>query len=100
MSFSPIVIGQTPIPTTDITPPSLPPSLATNNGASSTVQEQQAATATTKKLTFLGWGVLLLGLYALNGTSLGHEAIYYSLVLIVLFLFIYNYQAILKVLTK
>lgn len=53
-----------------------------------------------KQLTFLGWGVLLLGLYALNGTSLGHEAIFYSMVLIVLFLFIYNYQKILSVLTK
>lgn len=59
-----------------------------------------ASQATGKKLTFLGWGVLLLGLYALNGTSKGHEIIYLSLVLIVLYLFIYNYQTILGVLTK
>lgn len=53
-----------------------------------------------KKLNFLGWAVLLLGLYALNGTSWGHEIMFYSMVLIVLFLFIYNYKQILSKLTK
>lgn len=59
-----------------------------------------AAASTGKKLNFLGWGVLLLGLYALNGTTTGHEVLYLSLVLIVLYLFIYNYKSILGVLTK
>lgn len=53
-----------------------------------------------KKLNFLGWTVLLLGLYALNGTSAGHEIIFYSMVLIVMFLFVYNYQSILSKITK
>lgn len=53
-----------------------------------------------RKLNFLGWGVLLLLLYALNGTNMGHEILYLSMVLIVLFLFIYNYKQILPVLTK
>jgi hypothetical protein len=63
------------------------------------MNDQTTATAP-KKLNFLGWCVLLLALYAWNGTSIGHEVIFYSLVLIVLFLFIYNYKAIMKVLTK
>lgn len=52
------------------------------------------------KLNFLGWGILLLGLYAWNGTKIGHETIYYSLVLIVLFLFIFNYKRIMPAITK
>jgi hypothetical protein len=53
-----------------------------------------------KKLNFLGWGVLLLGLYAINGTSMGHEVIFYSMVLIIIFLFTYNYKRIMPILTK
>lgn len=53
-----------------------------------------------KKLNFLGWGVLLLGLYAINKSNMGHEVIFYSMVLIVLFLFTYNYKRIMPVLTK
>lgn len=56
--------------------------------------------ASTKKLNFLGWSVLLLGLYAINKTSTGHEILYLSMVLIVLFLFIYNYERIMPHLTK
>lgn len=52
------------------------------------------------KLNFLGWSVLLLGLYAINGTKTGHEIIFYCMVLIVLFLFVYNYQKIMPILTK
>jgi hypothetical protein len=55
---------------------------------------------TPKKLNFLGWAVLILALYAWNGTNIGHEAIFYSMALIVLFLFIYNYQSIFKAITK
>jgi hypothetical protein len=65
-----------------------------------TSNSPQAASSGGSKLTFLGWGVLLLGLYAFNGTSTGHEMIYYSMVLIVLFLFVFNYKQILAVLTK
>lgn len=53
-----------------------------------------------RKLNFLGWGVLLLGLYALNGTKTGHEIIFYAMILILLFLFSYNYKKVLDVLTK
>jgi hypothetical protein len=78
----------------DLTPATLQ---AFANNTSITPAEQAT---TGKKLNFLGWGVLLLGLYALNGTSSGHEIIYMSLVLIVLFLFTAHYQAVLGVLTK
>lgn len=79
----------------DLTPSTLQ---AFNSAYGSTAAA--ATPASGKKLNFLGWGVLLLGLYALNGTSKGHEIIYLSLVLIVLYLFVYNYQAVLNVLTK
>lgn len=59
-----------------------------------------ASPTTGKKLNFLGWAVLLLGLYAINKTSTGHEILYLSMVLIVLFLFIYNYERIMPHLTK
>lgn len=58
-------------------------------------------TATTgKKLNFLGWSVLLLGLYAINKTSTGHEIIYLSMILIMIFLFSHNYDRIMPRLTK
>jgi hypothetical protein len=52
------------------------------------------------KLNFLGWSVVLLGLYAINGTGTGHEIIFYAMVLIVIFLFVYNYNRIMPVITK
>lgn len=58
------------------------------------------ASPSNKKLNFLGWCVLLLGLYAINGSKMGHEILFYSMVLIVLFLFVYNYNRIMPVLTK
>lgn len=77
-----------------------PSTLQAWNNAYNPAPSPVPAAASGKKLNFLGWGVLLLGLYALNGTNTGHEVIYLSLVLIVLFLFTYNYQSILQVLTK
>lgn len=53
-----------------------------------------------KSLNFLGWAVLLLGLYALNKNSTGHEVIYLSMVLIVLFLFVFNFNRIMPAITK
>lgn len=52
------------------------------------------------KLNFLGWGVLLLALYAWNGTKLGHTVLYYGMFLIVLFLFVFNYNRIMPAITK
>lgn len=59
-----------------------------------------ASSGSSHKLNFLGWGLLLLGLYAWNGTKIGHETIYYSMVLIVLFLFIFNYRRIMPAITS
>lgn len=50
--------------------------------------------------TLLGWAVLLMLLYAVNKTKTGHTLLYFSMVLIVLFLFLFNYQRILPLLTK
>jgi hypothetical protein len=52
------------------------------------------------KPTFLGWVVLLVLLYAWNKTKIGHEILFYGMALIVLFLFVGNYQRILPVLFK
>ena len=53
-----------------------------------------------KHLNFLGWSVLLLGIYAINKTKTGHQAVYLGMVLIVMFLFIFNYERIIPRLTK
>lgn len=51
-------------------------------------------------LTVIGWIVFLLILYGVNKTTYGHQLIYYGLVLILIFLFVGNYNRILPILTK
>lgn len=51
-------------------------------------------------LTLLGWVVLLVAVYGFNHTKVGHELIFYSLCLIVLFLFSANYKTIQGLLFK
>lgn len=79
---------------------STPNILAIPNGSGGSTVVNTAAqtkpfTALKGNPTLLGWGVFLLAMYALNETSTGHEFIFYTLVLIVLFLFIGNYNTIL-----
>ncbi|MCF8567009.1 hypothetical protein LLE49_20010 [Alicyclobacillus tolerans] len=47
-------------------------------------------------LTLVGWFVFLLLLYAWSKTNMGHEVIYYGLVLILILLLVRNYQYVLK----
>lgn len=69
----------------------------------STIPHAAAANAATPKtapsltgapLTVVGWIVLLVALYGLNHTKIGHELMFYVMVLIVLYLFSANYKNI------
>lgn len=57
-------------------------------------------TTSTTHFTFIGWAVILLLLFALNKTKVGHTLIYWGLVLILMFLFLNNYQRIQAVMIK
>lgn len=50
------------------------------------------------KMTWLGLAVVLLLLYAANKTRRGHLIIFYGMLLILIFLFLSNYQKILPLL--
>lgn len=58
------------------------------------------ATASTQygKMTWLGLFVILLLLYAANKTKTGHLILFYGMSLILIFLFLNNYQKILPLL--
>jgi hypothetical protein len=49
------------------------------------------------RLTFIGWCVMLLGLYWVSKTKTGHAVIYLALLLILVFLLLQNYKQIDKV---
>jgi hypothetical protein len=52
------------------------------------------------KLSFVGWIIFLFLLYLSSKTKFGYNAIYYSLILILVFLLITSTQKIIKVSTK
>jgi hypothetical protein len=52
------------------------------------------------KLTFVGWAIFLFLLYLASKTKFGHNLIYYSLVLILIFLLITSTKKIIDVSTE
>jgi hypothetical protein len=52
------------------------------------------------KLNFIGWAIFLFLLYLASKTKFGHNIIYYSLVLILIYLLITSSQKIIDVSTE
>lgn len=50
--------------------------------------------------TLLGWILFLFGLVLINKTKTGHTLIFYSLLLILVFLLVGNYRRIMSVIIK
>lgn len=84
-------------------PPNLQPSInnpsvsTTGNPLNVTVSGGQLGNPNAPgiHLNLTGWFVFLLLLYAWSKTGMGHEVIYYALLLILLMLVVRNYQSIL-----
>ena len=75
-----------------------PPSGTTSSNAGSNTGTSDPANSGVKKPSayswLIAWGVLLAALTLINRTKLGHAAIYYGLVLMLVFVILSNYRFI------
>lgn len=100
---NPALLPSQSSPTVTITDPALAAAMNATKDPNAIATDTTGSVADNEASTFnfiLGWTLLILILFFVNKTRLGHVIIYYSLLLIILLILLTEYQQIVPILNS